>query len=205
MGGNIRSTDRKTVLTTTEAARLLGVSQRTVHNWVEQKKMPSWKTSGGQYRIPKNVVDVIFQQRKAALDESDVSTSISLLVVEDDSVMLTFYDSMFQTWGLPINIVTAVNGFDALIQVGKNIPNIIITDLLMPNMDGIEMVRALREKPELDDTIIVVVTVLKPDEIALRGGLPEDIPVFQKPAPADRLHTIIRNKALALGLLGAKR
>ncbi|MBF0370073.1 MAG: response regulator [Magnetococcales bacterium] len=192
-------------LTTTEAGRRLGVSQRTIHNWVELKNLPSWKTPGGHRRIPKSAVNEIIRQRQEKIQKASGAQAVSILVVEDDLAMMTVYKSMIQAWSFPLDLMTAANGFDALIQVGKKAPDIIITDLVMPNVDGIEMVRVLREKPELTRTRFVVVTLLDPEEITRRGGLPEDIPVFQKPVPAGLLKALVGEKAIALGINIKKR
>ncbi len=190
-------------LTTTEAGRRLGVAQRTINYWLDRKTLPFWTTKGGHRRIPKSAVDDMLRQRREEMRQNTGPASISLLLVEDDPVMMEVYQSMVKKWRLPVNPVTAANGFDALIQVGRNMPDVIITDLMMPKMDGIEMVRVLREKPELKETEIVVVTVLDPEEINRRGGLPADVQALQKPVPADRLRRIFRSKAKALGIKGA--
>ncbi|MBF0446048.1 MAG: response regulator [Magnetococcales bacterium] len=185
-------------LTTMEAGRRLGVSQGTILNWIKQKTLPSWSTVGGHRRIPVESVDIILKQRHEELQESSEHKTVSLLLVEDDSVLMAFYESMVKAWHLQVDLVTASNGFDALIQIGKTVPDIIITDLVMPKIDGIEMVKAIRGNPELNGTSIIAVTMLDASEIAQRGGLPIDVQVFQKPPPAKRLRAIISEKVKKL-------
>ncbi len=68
----------------------------------------------------------------------------------------------------------------------------IITDLLMPGMDGLEMIKALKKMPELGNPLTLVVSALAEDEITARGGILEGVSVFQKPIPFDALEIILR-------------
>jgi len=77
-------------------------------------------------------------------------------------------------------------------QIGRHNPVAIITDLLMPNMDGFSMIQAIHEKFKNTNTKIIVITVLSQNEINERGGLPDDVVVFQKPIPLKDLRNIIR-------------
>jgi DNA-binding response OmpR family regulator len=75
----------------------------------------------------------------------------------------------------------------ALLAVGHRCPDLLITDLHMPGMDGFHMLRELRKSVEVDKTTIVAVTGLDEEDIALRGGLPAGVQIMRKPVPFDRL------------------
>jgi CheY-like chemotaxis protein len=74
--------------------------------------------------------------------------------------------------------------------IGRTCPDLLITDLRMPGMDGFVMLNALRKAPEASNTRIVVVTGLDRSEIEARGGLPPDMEILGKPIPFDRLRRI---------------
>ena len=84
--------------------------------------------------------------------------------------------------------------FEGLIQIGRYTPDIIVTDLNMPDMDGFELVRALEDLPELENCQIVAVSSLDEGEIAQRGGLPESVTVYSKPIPFNILVDLIRQR-----------
>ena len=188
-------------VTTNKAAKILGIAIPTVVEWVDRGVLRSWKTAGGHRRISQQSIDAILLQRQEELKGVASRESITLLVVEDDSIMLTAYEIMIESWPFSVNLVTATNGFDALIQVGKDVPDIIITDLAMPDMDGFQMIRRMGGREEMAQTRIIAVTALESDEIAKRGGLPDWVVLFQKPAPAEQLKDLILEKA---GILGVK-
>jgi excisionase family DNA binding protein len=174
--------------TTREAARVLDVSLTTVQLWVEAEVLPAWKTPGGHRRVSRAAVDALhLKQRDAAKARGG---RLRVLVVEDEPVQRELYRLQFARWGLNLDVHLAENGFDGLVQVGRQVPDLVITDLDMPGMDGFRMIRHLLEHvPGIGE--VVVVTALTTEQIEARGGLPREIPVYAKPIPFDVLRTRI--------------
>jgi two-component system alkaline phosphatase synthesis response regulator PhoP len=79
-----------------------------------------------------------------------------VLLVDDSETVIQFEKLMLR--GLGYDLVTAKNGKLALEQVASQKPDLILLDLMMPEMDGIETLRRLKEKPESKDIPVVVVT-----------------------------------------------
>lgn len=115
---------------------------------------------------------------------------LRILVVEDDESLKRVYEIHLSTWSMVPIVDTARDGFDGLVKVGLQRPDLLISDLQMPHLDGFEMIRSLRRMPSCADMQIVVVTGLSPDDIAAAGGLPPDIQVFSKPVSFVRLEEI---------------
>lgn len=176
---------------TRDAAQLLGVSLRTVQLWVEGGVLPAWKTAGGHRRIPRSAVETLLAQRREALQGEAKPAALKLLVVEDEADLLKLYRLQVEGWGLPVELLTAANGFEGLVRIGENRPNLLVTDLNMPGMDGFRMIRSLRANPDFANMEIVAVTALGKEEIADRGGLPEDVRVFTKPVPFSELERLV--------------
>lgn len=116
-----------------------------------------------------------------------------MLLVEDDLDLLRLFTFMVESWNLPIELSTANNGFDGLVRVGQVRPDMVVTDLNMPGMDGFQMLRALK-KPGcgFDDLDIVVVTALTTGDIRDRGDLPSGVKIFHKPVPFEQLRELVR-------------
>jgi DNA-binding response OmpR family regulator len=93
-------------------------------------------------------------------------------------------------WPMNPQVQTARNGFEALVRVGLITPDLLITDLNMPEMDGFQMLQQLKSMTELAAVTVVVVTGLDNAEIEARGGVPEGIPILHKPMPFDQLRDI---------------
>ncbi len=179
--------------TTREAARILGVSVRTVQLWVENGTLDAWKTEGGHRRVSIASVERVRHTGKYRSGAPRTKEKINVLVVEDDNILLRLYRIRMESWGLPITVSTAHNGVEGLIMIGRVSPDLLITDLNMPELDGFTMVRTLVGSSLRDGMEIVVVTGLDEDEIAASGGLPKDIQVLPKPVPFGELKALCEN------------
>ena len=207
-----KSATNDDVLSTREAAERLGVALRTVQLWVEGGVLPAWKTAGGHRRISRLAVERLIRERTAALSgdvpvapaplPTDVDARLQVMVVEDEPELLKLFTMVIAGWGLPVSVTPASNGFEALLRMGQHCPDLLVTDLNMPGMDGFKMISSLCTVGQAFASMdIVVVTALAADEIARRGGLPEGVRVFHKPVPFDEIEALVRERVAALNIV----
>jgi excisionase family DNA binding protein len=203
---------QKSFCTTREAANLLGVSVGTVQLWVESGLLKAWKTTGGHRRVLRDSVAELLHKKSApALPMEDSVTAqiapppvqlrrLRVLVVEDDPLLLRLYEANISQWPMAPELRLTSNAVKALLMIGHHTPDLLITDLHMPGMDGFNMLRVLRSTQDLDNTTIVVVSGLDAIEITARGGIPQDIEILPKPIPFKRLleigQSIVKEKTL---------
>lgn len=189
------------LMTTREAGEVLGVAVRTVQLWVESGVLPAWRTAGGHRRIARSAVDKLIAERSQVIAQPAVKNEASasqdrplkLLVVEDDADLLNLFTMVVEGWDFPVELSTAVNGFEGLVRIGQVRPDMVVTDLNMPGMDGLQMVRSLKRPDSgYEDLVLIVGTALSAGDIADRGGLPEGTLVFQKPVPFQEIEAIAR-------------
>lgn len=197
--GGVLPLNQKTSMTvetcsTRDAGKMLGVSLRTVQVWVDSGLLDAWKTVGGHRRITvesvRRLLDESAVARAAPQADHAPDRPLTVLVVEDDVDLLRLYEVNLSLWEPPVNLLTASNGFDALLTIGGTPPDLLITDLAMPRMDGLQMLRTLRANRGFGRMAIAVVTGLDKADIELRGGLPDDILVLRKPVPFERLRAL---------------
>ena len=81
-----------------------------------------------------------------------------ILVVDDSTTVRKFVSVSLEMQGF--DVTTACDGIDALEQLPKKKFDLVITDLNMPNMDGFELIKALRESPEYHDLPVIILTSL---------------------------------------------
>jgi len=188
-------------MTTREAGEALGVAVRTVQLWVESGILPAWRTAGGHRRIARAVVEKLIAERSQVIAQPAVKNeaatpevrSLKLLVVEDDADLLNLFTMVVDGWDFPVELTTASNGFEGLVRIGQLRPDLVVTDLNMPGMDGLQMVRSLKKADSgYEDLNIIVVTALSQGDIADRGGLPPGTQVFQKPVPFKDIEAMAR-------------
>jgi excisionase family DNA binding protein len=193
-------TVEKSFCTTREAATLLGVSVGTVQLWVESGLLQAWKTSGGHRRVMRDSVEGLLHKKPgAAIGARVVSVtgqrSLRVMVVEDDPSLLRLYETQLARWPLPMELTLMDNAISALLHMGRGGPDLLITDLHMPGMDGFAMLRVLNQSPEMAQTKMVVVSGLDADEVKARGGVPPGVEVLTKPIPFARLLSIAQDLA----------
>lgn len=188
-------TPEKEYCSTSEAAQRLGLSLGTVQQMVENGQLEGWKTAGGHRRIRVSSIEEFRARSMAGNTQSQprpAANSLQVLVAEDDRILQKLYEHTLSSWGLPLQIRLVSSGIDGLLEIGRVPPDLLITDLRMPGIDGFEMIRRLRDNPLSSDIAIVVVSALGPKEIAASGGLPEDITVYRKPIPFHELHGYVQ-------------
>jgi len=95
------------------------------------------------------------------------SDSIKILLVDDEPDILEIVGYNLSSGGY--KVFTASNGVEAIEVAKKELPNLIILDVMMPKMDGIEACEQLRKLPELSNTIITFLTARNEDYSQVAG------------------------------------
>ena len=184
----------KSFCTTKEAAVLLGVSVGTVQLWVENGLLQAWKTAGGHRRVLRESVERLLHKSPSApasiIPAAKKARRMTILVVEDDVNLLRLYEITLAGWPMKPQVMVVDNAFSALLMMGRNAPDLLVTDLNMPGMDGFGMLKVLHSVPEMAGTRIVAVTGLDAAAVEARGGLPAGVEVLPKPVPFKRLQAI---------------
>lgn len=83
-------------------------------------------------------------------------SSKKILVVEDDQYLRDFYAELISSEGY--QVITATNGYDGYNQVIAQSPSLVLTDLMMPVMDGKMMLHKIRETKEFATLPVIVLT-----------------------------------------------
>ncbi|WP_339835016.1 response regulator transcription factor [uncultured Flavobacterium sp.] len=92
---------------------------------------------------------------------------IKILLVDDEQDILEIVGYNLAQEGY--QVITATNGREAVAKAKKELPNLIILDVMMPEMDGIEACENIRKIPELENTIITFLTARSEDYSQLAG------------------------------------
>lgn len=103
----------------------------------------------------------------------------TVLIVEDNPLAISLYENVLSDLS-GVRTIVASDGFIALLQTCEHNPDVIITDLDMPNFDGYQLLRILQADPLYRGTHLIVISGLRKDEIEHRGGLPESASFIRK-------------------------
>jgi excisionase family DNA binding protein len=191
--------------TTREAASRLGLSLGKIQQMVEHGELKAWKTSGGHRRVSVRSVEESLRERGAAGSGwTPGPGGLELLIAEDNLDLQKLYLKTLQSWGMPLSIQVVSNGIDGLIQIGLRPPDLLIVDLMMPGIDGFEMIHRLRANRDLEEMDIIVVTGIGREMIQERGGLPDTVSVYGKPVPFHELKGYLQAKLAQRRRVGVK-
>lgn len=185
------------VCTTSEAARLLGVSNTTIQTMVERGELRAWKTRGGHRRIDRASIAVLRDARSAGDAARRVDgAAVSLLVVDDDPLARRRIEVAMADWTESVGLLWAVDAFEALVLLERHRPDVLLTDLRTAPIDGMEFVRRVRALADYRNTAIVVATDLDDAGLAARGGMPPGTVRYAKPLAMDTLRGFVEACAL---------
>ena len=175
---------------TTYAAKLLGLSVATVQSLVEKGEIEAWKTLGGHRRLSLRAINDYLKKNNPQLAQvdSDRRHRLSVLVVEDEEGARELYRAQFDEWDMAVDCSFMPSALEALMDIASMRPDLLITDLNMPGVDGMEMLRALKRNQQLAAMQILVISGLPEAAIRERGGLPPNSHYLEKPINFDWLH-----------------
>jgi excisionase family DNA binding protein len=127
-------------LTLGQAARFLGVAQSTIRKWSDQGRVPAFYTPGGHRRYRRGDLE-------AFLDRSGPSRARSgplVLLVDDDARVRELVRVTLEVEGYAVQEAgSAEEGMDA---IAERKPDLILLDVMMPHVDGWEMLRRIQER-----------------------------------------------------------
>ena len=183
------------VCTTQRAAELLGISVSTVQQLVEAGEIEAWKTKGGHRRIPLAAVMAYKLQPGAELAPArtlPAPGAAAVLIVEDNPMQRQLYQKQIGSWGLPATLAFCDNGYQALLEVARRQPDILLVDIMMEGMDGYELINTILADSHLRPMHIAILSGLDHEALQQRGGVPRGVVFFQKPVNFDELRGYLR-------------
>ncbi len=119
-----------------------------------------------------------------------------ILVVDDSTTNIVLLESIFEDKGYIIN--TALNVPDAVLSMSKNLPDLILLDLLMPKISGFEFLEQLRKDDKLKNIPVIVISALTDDESIGRIRNHEIVEFVSKPVDIANLLTLVEKTLTGL-------
>ncbi len=157
----------KSVLTPNEVAELLMVSPITVRQWAQKGLIEAQVTAGGHRRFTLEAVRRFARERDLVLPQ--LSTSVhSLLVVDDDRQLNQFLVTLFTTQVDDLTVYSAEDGFEAGRMVAAHRPDVVLLDVMMPGMDGVDVCRRIKASPQTAHIRVVGMTGFHTPEVTSR-------------------------------------
>ena len=139
----------KTVFTTGEAAKICKVSQQTIIRCFDNGSLKGFRVPGSKFRrIPREQLYLFMKENGIPTDALE-SGKKKLLIVDDDQDLVDLIKDGFDRDGR-FDIRTANNGFDAGMGVKEFRPDLVILDVMLPDINGKEVCQRVRNDPSMD-------------------------------------------------------
>ncbi|MDG2384673.1 MAG: response regulator [Pirellulaceae bacterium] len=176
----------KTVFTTGEAAKICKVSQQTIIRCFDSGQLKGFRVPGSRFRrIPRDQL-FAFMKDNGIPTEALESGKRKVLIVDDDEELVELLKDTFDRDGR-FDVRTANNGFDAGMLVKEFRPDLVVLDVMLPDINGREVCVRVRSDSTLDEVKIICISgMVEADKVAdLKAAGANDF--VQKPFAVDKL------------------
>ncbi len=176
----------KTVFTTGEAAKICKVSQQTIIRCFDSGQLKGFRVPGSRFRrIPREHLFAFMKENGIPTDALE-SGKRKILLVDDDEDLIELLRDVFIADGR-FDVRTANNGFDAGMQVKEFRPDVVVLDVMLPDINGKEVCQRVRSDSALDDVRIICISgMVESDKVAdLKAAGANDF--MQKPFTVEKL------------------
>ena len=176
------------VFTVSQACKYCKVSPKTIVNWIEAGYLKAYKTVGGHRRIKKDDLDAFLQEHNMPIfDEATQEGPRKIMVVDDDRIVLETIVQALEEDEFGYELISASDGFEAGVQLSHFKPDLVILDIMMPDINGYEVCKKIKSNPETQNTKIIVLSgYLDEESFREMKEYGADL-CFSKPLPLKRL------------------
>ena len=140
-------------LTTGQIASYCHVSHVTVLKWIKEGRLKAYTIPSGHYRIQKQDFHEFLTQHKMPVDEAFFAEeAVKVLVVDHEAKTYELIASALDEY----RVASAANGFEAGLQLANFQPDLLILNLDMAGIDGLEVCQNVKTNPMTKRTKILV-------------------------------------------------
>jgi excisionase family DNA binding protein len=163
----------KTVFTTGEAAKICKVSQQTIIRCFDNGQLKGFRVPGSRFRrIPREALYRFMKDNGIPTDALE-SGKRKVLLVDDDAELVELMNKVLEEDGR-FEVRIASTGFDAGMMVKEYRPDIIVLDVMLPDINGKEVCHRVRADTSLEDVRILCISGMieedKIQELRLAGA-----------------------------------
>jgi len=156
----------KTVFTTGEAAKICKVSQQTIIRCFDNGQLKGFRVPGSRFRrIPREMLYKFMKDNGIPTDALE-SGKRKVLLVDDDVELVELMTKVLEEDGR-FEVRIATTGFDAGMMVKEYRPDLIVLDVMLPDINGKEVCQRVRADNTLEDVRILCISgMIEDDKIA---------------------------------------
>ena len=147
----------KTVFTTGEAAKICKVSQQTIIRCFDSGQLQGFRVPGSRFRrIPREKLFAFMRDNNIPTDALESGKRKILVVDDDEELTELIVDQLVRDGRFEVRSVN--NGFDAGMMVKDYRPDLIVLDVMLPDINGKEVCNLVRNDKTMDDVRIICIS-----------------------------------------------
>lgn len=147
--------------TTFEAAKICHVTHHSIKNWIKQGLIKASRTPGGHYRILEDDLDR-FREKFDMFPREKGPSQQRVMIVDDDPDALALMENILSDDGF--ELIKVSNATEVGLKAAQMGPDLILLDFLMPEINGFEVCKALRDNELTRSIPIMAVTCLSKEQ-----------------------------------------
>lgn len=195
--------------TTIEVAKMLGMAVRSVQLMVDRGDLQAWKTPGGHRRISRESLERwLAGSRSATRESSNAAEGTStgregsrrlrlgqrpprLLLIEDSTHFQNMVALLLKQRFPGLEVHVASDGITGLASFGQLQPDLLVVDIMLPGIDGANLITGLRSHALFGQCKLIVLTGLDEMQRAPYAFALDQVPVVHKPRLVSDLPPLI--------------
>ena len=147
----------KTVFTTGEAAKICKVSQQTIIRCFDSGQLKGFRVPGSRFRrIPRDQLYAFMRDNGIPTDALESGKRKVLVVDDDEDLVELVCDALERDGRFEVRSVN--NGFGAGMQIKEFRPDLVVLDVMLPDINGKEVCQLVRSEKTMDDVRIICIS-----------------------------------------------
>ena len=176
------------LLTSHEVGLLLQVNPSSINKWVNEGRIPAFRTPGGHRRIKvADLLTFLTEHGMPVPPELEEAGKRRVLVVDDNAKLQESLKRALRKHSSRVDAQFVGNGIDALLQMGSFRPHLVVLDVYMPGFDGIEVCKRMKAIPEFKSIDVIITSGQLTPEIEKKAVAAGARRCFDKPFEVEQL------------------
>ncbi len=178
----------KKYYTTGDIARYCEVNINTVKNWIKSGNLSGFRTPSGHYRVPRKQFISFVKSEGFTYDQEyfgNYRETPDVLIVDDDEQHNELLVYILEQIYNDIEIKCVANGFDGYMFMYSHPPKLVLLDLMMPHINGLDFLRVMQSNKNMKNIKLVVISAHLTEKILLNLDKWNVDTVLEKPVKED--------------------